>query len=134
MARPAINLRALVSMRFLTWLAIAMVAMPVSSAGAMAGFDNQDMAQMEMPMSCDHDDRVGTVTSRPGQVDGQYGQPCCADCDMPDCTTSSTGPVPTLLTDTALEAIRRGSRPHALPGDLTQNSTNQDTPRKPPRV
>ena len=121
-------------MRFLTWLAIAMVAMPVANAGAVAGFNNQDMAQMEMPMSCDHVDGVGTVTARPGHVDGQYGQPCCADCDMPDCATSSPGPVPILLADAALEAFRLGSRSRALPGDLTQNSTNQDTPRKPPRV
>lgn len=134
MARPAFNLRAFISMRFLTWLAIAMVAMPVASAGAVADFDNQDMAQAEMPMSCDHGDGARTVASRYGHVDGQDRQPCCADCDMPDCATSSTGPVPTMLADAAPEAFRLGSGSRWLPVDLTQNSTNHDTPRKPPRV
>ncbi|MEE2565132.1 hypothetical protein [Hyphobacterium marinum] len=134
MARPAFNLRAFISMSFLTWLAIAMVAMPVASAGAVADFDNQDMAQTEMPMSCDHGDGAGTAASRYGHVDGQDRQPCCADCDMPDCAAGSAGPVLTILTGTIPEAFLSNNGTPNLLGDLTHISIENHTPRKPPRV
>lgn len=121
-------------MRFLTWLAIAMVAMPVATAGAVADFDNQDMAQTEMPMSCDHGDGAGTAASRYGHVDGQDRQPCCADCDMPDCAAGSAGPALTILTGGMPEALLSKSETHKLLGDLTQISVELATPRKPPRV
>lgn len=134
MARLAAHLKTLMQTRLLTWLVIMVVALSVVSAGAVAEFEDRDMASMQMSMSCDHGDSDGPAAPGPGEVDGQDRQPCCADCDMPDCTTSSTGPFPTMLADAAPEAFRLGSGSRWLPVDLTQNSTNHDTPRKPPRV
>lgn len=132
MARPAINLTALFSMRLLTWLAIAVIALPLGSASAVAD-DSQDMAQMQMSVPCEHGE-VAAMASQPDHNAGQNQHPCCADCDMPDCAAGSAGPVLTILAGAVPEALLSGTGTHMLLGELTQNSANQDTPRKPPRV
>lgn len=133
MARPAINLTALFSMRLLTWLAIAVIAMPLGSASALAD-GSQDIAQMQMSAPCEHGEIAAMASPQPDHNAGQNQQPCCADCDMPDCAVGSAGPVLTILAGAAPEALLSGAGTHTLLGELTHNSTNHDTPRKPPRV
>ena len=133
MAQPAISLRALFSMRLLTWLAIVVIAMPLGSASALAD-EGQDMAQIQMSAPCEHGEVAAMASPQPDHNTGQNQHPCCSDCDMPDCAAGSTGPVLTILAGAMPEALVRISGTHTLLGDLTQNSTNQDTPRKPPRV
>jgi len=121
-------------MRLLTWLAIAMIAMPVASAGAVADFDNQDMAQTEMPMSCDHGDAVELASPPSNHMSGQDQHPCCASCDMPDCATGTSVPVLTILVTATLHAPFPALASHAIDGDRSQISVELSTPRKPPRV
>jgi hypothetical protein len=134
MVRMAINLTALISMRLMTWLAIVVIAMPLGSARVTAADDDQNMTLMQMSVSCDHDEAAVMVSPQPDHNAGQNQQPCCEDCDMPDCAAGSAGPVLTILAGTIPEAFLSNTGTPNLLGDLTQNSTNQDTPRKPPRV
>jgi hypothetical protein len=87
-----------------------------------------------MSMSCDHGNSDGPAAPEPGEVDGQDRQPCCADCDMPDCAAGSAGPVLTILTGTIPEAFLSNNGTPNLLGDLTHISIENHTPRKPPRV
>lgn len=134
MARATALLTTLFPTRLLTWLVIAVVAMPVVSAGAAADFEDRDASSMQMPMDCDHGTASEMASYQSGHVMEQNQEPCCPDCEMPDCAAGSTGPVLTILTGAVPETFLSGTGTHNLLGDLTQISAENDTPRKPPRV
>lgn len=134
MARLAELLTLQKQIRLMTWLVIAMMAMPVTAADAAAESDGQGMAQAQMSMICDHDDAPEMTRLLPGAQSGNDNAPCCPDCDMPDCSAHSSGSALTILAGVAQEAPLFCSASHRMLGDRAQISAETDTPRKPPRV
>ena len=126
-------------MRFLTWLTVALIAMPLGSARAIADNGGQDIAQMQMSMPCDHSEATAMASPQMASPQsehdaGQSQHQCCVACDMPDCATGSAGPALPILTGEMPEALLSKTETHKLLGDLTQISVELATPRKPPRV
>jgi len=134
MARLAAHLKTLMQTRLLTWLVIMVVALPVVSTGAVAEFEDRDMASMQMSMDCDHGDAVELASPPSNHMSRQDQHPCCASCDMPDCATGTSVPALTILVTATLDAPFPALASHAIDGDRSQISVELSTPRKPPRV
>lgn len=134
MARLAAHLKTLMQTRLLTWLVIAVVAMPVVGSEAAADFVDRGPASMQMSMDCAHGDAMEMASSPSKHLSGQDQHPCCANCDMPDCATGTSAPVLTILVSATLGAPFRALASHAIAGDRSQISVELSTPRKPPRV
>jgi len=134
MARATALLTTLFPTRLLTWLVIAVVAMPVVSAGVAAEFEGRDGAPMQMSMECDHDMSAGMTASQSGHVMEQDQEPCCPDCEMPDCATSSSASVLSILGNTVQVLPFPDLASHTIGSDHSQITAEQSTPRKPPRV
>ena len=134
MARLAAHLKTLMQTRLLTWLVIMVVALPVVSTEAVAGFEDRDMASMQMSMDCAHGDAMEMASAPSKHLSGQDQHQCCASCDMPDCATGTNAPVLTILVSATLDAPFRALASHAIAGDRSQISVELSIPRKPPRV
>lgn len=134
MARLAAQLKTLIQTRLLTWLVIAVVALPVVSTGAGAELEGRDMASMQMSMDCDHRDAVEMASAPSNHMSRLDQQPCGTDCNMPDCATGVSASVLTILATATLEVPFPPPASHSLAGDQSGNSAAQSAPRKPPRV
>jgi len=134
MARATALLTTLFPTRLLTWLVIAVVAMPVVSAGAAADFEDRDASSTQMPMDCDHGTASEMASYQSGHVMAQDQKPCCPDCEMPDCATNSSASVLSILGNTAQALPFPATVSHTIGGDNSQITAEQSTPRKPPRV
>jgi hypothetical protein len=135
MARSAINLTALLSLRRTTWLVIAMIVMPFASATSVVDFGRQEMAQAQMSMSCEHGATVEMASMNPANMTNSSDSSCCTECEMPDCSTNTNGSVFAALgTEVSTVSSYNAGLQNRILSDLSQISAESDTPRKPPRV
>lgn len=134
MARATALLTTLFPTRLLTWLVIAVVAMPFVSVGAAADFEDRGASSMQMPMECDHGTASEMASHQSGNLMEQDQEPCCPDCEMPDCATNSGASVLSILGNTAQALPFQVQVSHTIGGDHSQFAAELSTPRKPPRV